>query len=168
MFCEHVWELTTKEEARKQPGATLTPGRWISRNKGDNQPPNNRGRHVAAEVNREGAPNAGCDAATPPLVAETRLFSKYASTPTSKGKQAKLRMFSITKAYVNAEPTRTIFVKVLKDLGPAKTVVGRLVMCCYGTRDAEMLREEAVQSCFANTSSEEDRRLPASSATLGE
>ena len=49
----------------------------------------------------------------------------------------------ITKAYFNALPTRSIYVRLPKELGLPKNSYGRLLRCCYGTRDAGMLWEEA-------------------------
>lgn len=117
----------------------MTGGRWINCNKGDNESPNIRSRYVAKEVNREGAPNADFYAATPPLEAKKLLSSKFSSTASIRDPKPKLMFIDIKTAYFNAEPTRRIYVKVPKELGLPKNTVGRLVKCCYGTRDAGML-----------------------------
>ena len=49
----------------------------------------------------------------------------------------------ITKACCNATQARDIYVRVPRGLGIPKGTVGRLVRCCYGTRDASLLGEYA-------------------------
>lgn len=151
-FCSKVWELTSEEEARKDPAAIITGGRWVNRNKGDNKTPKVRCRYVATEVNTES--NMDFYAATPPLEAKRMLFSMFAQQGMDRSKRKKKLLFiDITKAYFNAAPTRSIFVKVPRELGLPKGTVGRLTRCCYGTRDAGMLWEETYaevleQACF--------------------
>ena len=46
------------------------------------------------------------------------------------------------KAYFNAKPQRDVFVRVPRELGLPPGTMGKLVRCCYGTRDAGMLWED--------------------------
>ena len=56
-FCSKVWRITSEAEAKADPNATLTGGRWILCNKGDADAPKVRARYVATEVNREQNPD---------------------------------------------------------------------------------------------------------------
>ena len=62
-----------------------------------------------------------------------------------KNPKLKLRQIDIKKAYFHATPSRSLYVKVMKELGLPPNTYGRLKKCCYGTRDAGALWEE----CYA-------------------
>ena len=135
-----VWEITSMDEALKTKDPKIVGGRWVLCNKGDLQNPKVRCRWVATEL------NTGDDvqyyAATPPLEATRLLFSNYAHQRRQKGPKLELSFCEITKAYVNAKPSRHVFVRVPKEMGLPPNTVGRLLRCCYGTRDAGALWED--------------------------
>ena len=128
-----VWDIASPDEAANDDERTVVGGRWVLCNKGDVANPKVRARYVATEVNHQYDPNLF--AATPPLEAIRLLLSKHSQRAPSN-KHLKLGFLDITKAYFNATPTR--------DLGLPPGSVGRPVRCCYGTRDAGMLWEEAL------------------------
>ena len=78
------------------------------------------------------------------------VFSHYAHHPTRAGVKQKLMFIDVKKAYFNAIPSRAIFVRVPRELGLPKGTVGRLIRCCYGTRDAGMLWEETYSSILTD------------------
>ena len=45
------------------------------------------------------------------------------------------------KAYFNGRPKRSLYLRLPKELGLGPEVVGRLVRCCCGTRDAATIWE---------------------------
>ena len=54
---------------------------------------------------------------------------------------AQVALLDARKAYVNAKPVRNLYVRLPYELGLGKGVVGKLVRCMYGTRDAGALWE---------------------------
>ena len=89
-------------------------------------------------------------AATPPLENKRLLFSQWATERTRGGKALKLSFVDIVKAYFNGRPTRSLYVRLPKELGLAKGVVGKLTRCLYGTRDAGAMWEECYTSCLVS------------------
>ena len=141
-FCKHVWQIASFEDAKKDVDATFIGGRWVNCNKGDTQQPKVRARYVATEVNNED--DSTYFAATPPLEALRLLFNQFAmQAPTNP--RLKLSQVDIKKAYFHATPSRSLYIKVPKELGLPPNTYGRLLKCCYGTRDAGALWEE----CYA-------------------
>ena len=54
----------------------------------------------------------------------------------------KLSFVDVTKAYFNAVPQRSIYVRAPRELGLPQGTMGKLIRCAYGTRDAGALWEE--------------------------
>ena len=40
------------------------------------------------------------------------------------------------KTYFNGTPARSLYIRLPKEMGLGPTMVGRLLKCCYGTREA--------------------------------
>lgn len=136
-----VWELATPEQAQQDSDATIVGGRFVNCNKGDTENPKVRCRYVATEINRDGTADPNFYAATPPLEAIRLLCSQFAHQ--RKGNEKlKLSIIDATKAYFNATPKRSIYVKVPREMGMAAGTLGKLVRCAYGTRDAGPLWED--------------------------
>ena len=106
-----------------------------------NKPNNIRARLVAQEVNTSGDADPNFYAATPPLEAKRILMSGWASERKRNGKQLKLHLLDVRKAYFNGVPKRSICVKMPAEPGLGKHVYGRLKRCMSGTRDAGALWE---------------------------
>ena len=60
----------------------------------------------------------------------------------------KLSFVDIVKAYFNGVPTRSLYVKLPKELGLPRNIVGKLRRCLYGTRDAGAIWEECYANCL--------------------
>ena len=103
-----------------------------------------RCRLVAREVAQEADPSFF--AATPPLEAKRVLFSQWATEYKRDGVHLKLSFVDIRKAYFNGIPTRPLYLRLPPELGLPRDVVGKLVKCCYGTRDAGQIWED----CYVN------------------
>ena len=56
----------------------------------------------------------------------------------------------ICKAYFNGIPTRNLYVRLPAELGLPKNVLGKLVRCMYGTRDAGAIWEQCYVDCLIN------------------
>ena len=127
-------------------------------NKGDVEHPKIRARWVATEV------NTGNDvtfyAATPPLEAKRLLFSKYAHLRRIKGPKLQISLCDITKAYFNAKPSRDLFVRLPREMGLPSNHVGHLLRCCYGTRDAGSLWEDAYTQALLAMGFQQGRSSP--------
>ena len=54
------------------------------------------------------------------------------------------------KAYVYGVPERTIYVRLPYELELGKNVVGKLVRCMYGTRDAGAIWESCYTKCLVD------------------
>ena len=153
-----VWEVTTASAVRNRPDSKLIGGRWVLCKKGDVENPRIRARWVATEV------NTGNDvtfyAATPPLDANRLLFSKYAHQRRKRGPKLQISLCDITKAHVNATPSRDLFVRLPKEMGLPSNHVGHLLRCCYGTRDAGSLWEGAYTQIVLGMGFEQGRSSP--------
>ena len=121
-------------------GAKVIGGRWVVCSKGDLDHPKIRCRWVATEINT--GDDLSYYAATPPLEAKRLLFSKFAHQRKSQGPNLQLSFCDITKAYFNATPNRDLYVKIPREMGLPSNSVGKLLRCCYGTRDAGAPWEE--------------------------
>ena len=99
--------------------------RWITSNKGVANDPDVRCRLVAQEV-AIGDSDPSFYAATPPLENKRLLFSQWATERTRGGKALKLSFVDIVKAYFNGRPTRSLYVRLPKELGLGREVVGKL------------------------------------------
>ena len=58
-----------------------------------------------------------------------------------KGEPLKLHFADARKAYFNGRPDRSLYLRLPRELGLPPNVLGRLVRCCYGTRDAGSIWE---------------------------
>ena len=135
-----VGDAVPLEEAQNDSTGKIIGSRWVNCNKGDASSPNVRCRRVAQEVAQEY--DASFYAATPPLEAKRVLFSQWATEQTRGGKKLKLSFVDIRKAYFNGKPTRSLYLRLPPELGLRRNVVGRLIRCCYGTRDAGQIWED--------------------------
>ena len=68
-------------------------------------------------------------------------MSRWASERTRGDQHLKIHMLDVRKAYFNAIPNRSIYIKLPAEMGYGKAVYGRLRRCIYGTRDAGALWE---------------------------
>ena len=139
-FNEKVWRTTTLSEAGKDPEGKSVGGRWVMRNKGDAASPKIRCRFVATEINTHD--DHSFYATTPPLEAQRLLCAMFSKWLRRKGQPLHLSMVDVTKAYFNAKPLRSLYVKVPRELGLPHDVAGKLERCCFGTRNARDLWEE--------------------------
>ena len=105
-------------------------------NKGDSKDPDVRARLVGCEVNKGGEQVDAFDASTPPLEGVNICFSQFLPERTRKGKPLRISFVDIRNAYLNVAPTRNLFMHLPKELGLAPNLVGGLVRCAYGCRDA--------------------------------
>ena len=112
--------------------------RWIGINKGDDNNPDYRSRHVAKEININ--PSDEMFATAPPLEAKNMLFSiamiEFAlnRAKRSKGTQ-KLLFIDVRRAYVDAPSRRSVY-DTLPDEDAMPGHCARLNVSLYGTRDA--------------------------------
>ena len=130
----HVWEGVPEDTARAEPDAVIVGTRWVNCNKGDALTPDIRARLVAQEVNH--SPEDGYFAATPPLECKRALISQMVTERSRNGANLKLSFVDVRKAYFNGRPTRNIYVRLPKEMGLPRTMLGKLTRCLYGTRDA--------------------------------
>ena len=133
-FNENVWQVDTLDHAKTVLDHIIVRSRWVMANKGDEADPDVRARLVGCEVNKTGEKVDAFYASTPPLEAKKILFSEFASIP--RHKKPHLSFVDIRKAYFNGVPTQNIFMMFPKELGLAPNLVGKLVKCAYGCRDA--------------------------------
>ena len=145
-FCDKVWELVPTEQAMRDPDGKIIGSRWVNCNKNDINNPDVRCRLVAQEINL--FQDESFFAATPPLEAKRMLFSEFA-THTAKGEEPlQLSFVDVKKAYFYGVPDRTLYVRLPPELNMGKGMVGRLVRCMYGTRDAGAIWENCYTSCL--------------------
>ena len=121
----------------------LSDVRWIDTNKGDTANPNDRSRLVGREFNTHR--DDALYAATPHLEAQWLIISHAATIRRGGGHGGQWRremhryvmINDVSRAYVYAPATRSLFVELPVEDGSAKPAeVGRLNVCLYGTRDA--------------------------------
>ena len=108
--------------------------------------PDVRCRLVAQEVNLHA--DMSFYAATPPLEAKRLLFSEWATKHTRGGARLQLSFVDVVKAYFNGVPDRNLYIRFPPELGMPKDMVGRLVRCMYGTRDAGAIWEQCYTQCL--------------------
>ena len=144
-FNDTVWEGI---EASSQRMKELKPirTRWVLCNKGDALKPEVRARLVACEVNTYTDQTGAFYASTPPLEAKRMLFSEFATRRVRDGKPLQLSFLDITKAYFNGTPRRNLHVRLPSELGLPSNIVGSLLRCVYGTRDAGSIWEDTYAS----------------------
>ena len=87
------------------------------------------------------------------------LFSDFATRRVGRtGKWLKLSLVDIKKAYLNGVPRRKIYLHLPKKLGLGPAILGYLIKCAYGRRDAGAIWEDT----YADALGEESPHLAAS------
>ena len=143
-FCDKVWVGVPIDVARNDPDGKIIGSRWVNCNKNDINDPDVRCRLVAQEVNLHA--DESFFGATPPLEAKRLLFSEFASR--AKSEDLQISFVDVKKAYFYGIPERTLYVRLPPELGLGKDVVGKLVRCMYGTRDAGAIWENCYATCL--------------------
>ena len=147
-FCSVVFQGVTTDEALKDSDGKIVGCRWVNCNKGDLENPDVRCRLVAQEVNHGDGPTDAFYAATPPLESKRLLFSQWATERKRDGRHLKISCVDIRKAYFNGKPNRSLYVRLPPELGLPRNVLGKLVRCMYGTRDAGAIWEICYVDCL--------------------
>ena len=147
-FNDKVWVGVDIKQAQSDPVGKVISSRWVNCNKGDAANPDIRCRLVACEVNHQD--DVSFYAATPPLEAKRLLFSEFASQRSRNGQPLQLSFVDVKKAYFNGTPTRSLYIRLPKELGLPSNVVGKLVKCMYGCRDSGAIWEH----CYADALTE--------------
>ena len=146
---ENVWRVCSTKDAAQDADAKIIRTRWVLCNKGDDLEPDVRARLVACEVNHGDDAGGAFYASTPPLECKRMLFSDVATRKLGKtGKALKLSFVDIRKAYFNGIPKRKMFLHFPKELGMEKGLVGLMVRCAYGTRDAGAIWEDTFSAAL--------------------
>ena len=145
-FCDKVWELVPLEHAQQDTDGKIIGSRWVNCIKNDMTNPDVRYRLVAQEVNL--FHDESFCAATPPLEAKRMLFSEFATHRPKGSAPLQLSFVDVKKAYCYGVPDRTLYVRLPAELNMGKGMVGRLVRCMYGTRDAGAIWENSFTSCL--------------------
>jgi hypothetical protein len=160
-FCKVVFEGVTTEEAMQDSDGKIVGCRWVNCNKGDAENPDVRCRLVAQEVNHgDASPNDSFYAATPPLEAKRLLFSQWATEQKRDGRRLKISCVDIRKAYFNGRPKRSLYVRLPPELGLPRNMLGKLVRCMYGTRDAGAIWEQCYVDCLVGMGFEQGLGSP--------
>ena len=146
-FNERVWEVETKEQMARVEGHVCVRSRWVLCNKGDASAPDIRARLVACEVNKDGKQDSFF-ASTPPLEAKKFLFARYAKERRRNGEPLQLSFVDIRKAYFNGIPKRPVYMMFPREMGLPSNMVGKLVRCAYGTRDAGAIWEDTYRGAL--------------------
>ena len=146
-FNEKVWQIQSKESMFDVKDHVFVRSRWVLCNKGDAAEPDIRARLVACEVNKDGK-NDNFFASTPPLEAKKLLFARFAKERQRGSEPLQLSFVDIRKAYFNGIPKRPVFIQFPKELGLPTNVVGKLVRCAYGTRDAGAIWEDTYRGAL--------------------
>ena len=147
-FCDKVWVGVPLAEAQNDPDGKIFGSRWVNCNKNDINDPDVRCRLVAQEINLQA--DESFYAATPPLEAKRMLFSEYASEQTRNGVPLQISFVDVKKAYFYGIPDRSLYVRFPPEMGLGKGMVGKLVRCMYGTRDAGAIWENCYTTCLTN------------------
>ena len=154
-FCDKVWVGVPMSEALDDPNGKVIGSRWVNCNKNDVNDPDVRCRLVAQEINLH--PDDSFYAATPPLEAKRMLFSEWAST---QDVYRQLSFIDVKKAYFYGVPDRSLYVRFPPELGMPKNMVGKLVRCMYGTRDAGSIWEGCYTKCLVDIGFEQGVASP--------
>ena len=142
-FCDKVWVGVPLNEALADKDGKIIGSRWVNCNKNDINDPDVRCRLVAQEVNLH-VDDSFC-AATPPLEAKRLFVSEWASR---QDRYMQLSFVDVKKAYFDGVPERSLYVRFPPELGLPKDMVGKLVRCMYGTRDAGAIWENCYTKCL--------------------
>jgi hypothetical protein len=121
-----VWKVVPRAQAA---GRRVVGTRWVSCNKGDAEHPEIRCRLVCQEVKTYNSEEFF--AATPPIESLRLILSLAADD-----ERRQVTLVDISRAYFNALIARLVHVELPPQAGYSKDLVGQLVKCMYGTRDA--------------------------------
>lgn len=143
-FCDRVWVGVPMAEAMADADGKIIGSRWVNCNKNDVNDPDVRCRLVAQEINLHA--DESFYAATPPLEAKRLLFSEWSSRV--KNEDLQISFVDVKKAYFYGVPERTLYVRFPPELGLGKQMVGKLIRCMYGTRDAGAIWENCYSNCL--------------------
>ena len=135
-------------EAKAEKDSIVVGTGWVNCNRGDSASPDVRARLVAQEVNTYN--EDAYFAATPPLECKRALISQMASERIRGGKSLKLCFVDVRKAYFNGKPTRNLYVRLPKEMGLPRDMLGKLHWCLYGTRDAGHIWEIVYGEALVN------------------
>ena len=145
-----VWKIVPRGDAA---GQRVVGTRWVSCNKGDAEHPEIRCRLVCQEVKTYQSEEFF--AATPPLETLRMVLSMAADDP-----RMQVTLVDISRAYFNAFITREVFVELPPEAGYGKNVIGKLVKCMYGTRDAAQGWEGAYRTALETMGFKRGRASP--------
>ena len=154
-FCDKVWIGVPLADALNDPDGKVIGSRWVNCNKNDINDPDVRCRLVAQEINLHH--DDSFYAATPPLEAKRMIFSEWAST---QDVYRQLSFIDVKKAYFYGVPDRNLYIRFPPELGMPKTIVGKLVRCMYGTRDAGSIWEGCYTKCLVDLGFEQGVASP--------
>jgi hypothetical protein len=154
-FCDKVWVGVPMAEALEDTDGKIIGSRWVNCNKNDINDPDVRCRLVAQEINLHH--DDSFYAATPPLEAKRMIFSEWAST---QDVYRQLSFIDVKKAYFYGVPDRNLYVRFPPELGMPKNMVGKLVRCMYGTRDAGSIWEGCYTKCLVDLGFEQGVASP--------
>ena len=70
------------------------------------------------------------------LECKRALISQMVTERKRHGSSLKLCFIDVKKAYFHGRPTRNLFVRLPKEMGLPRSILGKLKRCLYGTRDA--------------------------------
>ena len=138
-FNAQAWGGISSHDAKADPQGKILNGRWVLANKGDLSSPDCKARYVACEINQ--VDDMSFFAATPPLEAKRLLMSQWAKELRRDGQRLQLHFSDAKNAYFSGKPHRSLYPRLPKELGLGPTVLGTMVRCCYGTRDAGAIWE---------------------------
>ena len=156
-FCDKVWVGVPISEAMADKDGKIIGSRWVNCNKNDINDPDVRCRLVAQEVNLHA--DDSFYAATTPLEAKRLLFSEWASR---QDVYMQLSFVDVKKAYLYRIPEQRLYVRFPPELGMPKNMVGKLVRCMYGTRDAGAIWENCYTKCLLDLGFEQGVASPCS------
>ena len=147
---KNVWREVPRSRAA---GKRVVGTRWVCSNKGDEENPEVRCRLVCQEVKTYQSEEFF--AATPPVESLRLIMSMAAEDP-----EFEVTLVDISRAYFNASIEREVFVELPPEAGRGKDVVGLLVKCMYGTRDAAQGWEGTYRTALESMSFRRGRASP--------
>jgi hypothetical protein len=143
-----VWTIVPTSECHNTTGRGPIGTRWVDVNKGDTKAPDVRSRLVAQEF--KDSPSLEMFAGTPPWEAKKILFSIMASRPHKNGKDLKVGLIDVKKAYLYAKSRKPTYIKLPEEFGAPPGMCGKLNVSLYGTRDAASNWEREYTETFQN------------------
>ena len=137
----NVYDRVSRAGQAKTGGRTIGT-KWIYVNKGDIDNPDIICRRVGKEFRT--TPDDALYASTPPLESLRAIISRAATT-TSNGQEREVMINDVSRADFYAEATRCMYIELPRD-DPLydPSMLGRLRLCLYGTRDAALNRQQTL------------------------